>query len=176
MTGPTLRTSRLVLRPWRAADVESFAAMSADPEVMAHYPSVLTRDQAAGVAERICAHFTREGFGFWALEAPGIAEFIGFTGIARPGFLPVVEVGWRLARPYWGQGFATEAGHAALAWGFESLELDEIVAFVVPENVRSQKVMNRLGMVRDPSSDFEHPAIPVGHHLRPHWLYRLQRT
>jgi ribosomal-protein-alanine N-acetyltransferase len=147
--------------------------MSADPAVMEFYPSVLTRAQADGVIERIRNHFAREGFGYWALEAPGVADFVGFTGIARPGFMPVVEVGWRLAHPYWGRGFATEAARAAIDWGFSKLELREIVAFVVPGNRRSQRVMERLGMTRDPAADFEHPMIPVGHRLRPHWLYRI---
>jgi len=169
----SLRSARLVLRPWRDSDTDPFAAMSADPEVMEHYPSVLSRAQTEMMIERIRAHFVREGFGFWALEAPGVADFIGFTGIARPGFMPVVEVGWRLARQYWGAGYATEAARAAVEWGFRSLGLSEIVAFVVPSNVRSQRVMERIGMRRDPSSDFEHPMIPPGHRLRPHWLYRL---
>ena len=170
-----LRTSRLILREWRDDDDVPFAAMSADPEVMEHYQSVLTRDQADAVIERIKGHFAREGFGFWVLEAPGVANMIGFTGIARPGFMPAIEIGWRLARAHWGQGYATEAARAAAAWGFETLGLDEIVAFTVPGNVRSQHVMDRIGMVRDPGADFEHPMVAVGHRLRPHWLYRLQR-
>ena len=176
MTEPTLYTERLVLRPWRDEDAARFAAMSADPQVMEHYPSVLTREQADAVTTRIRGHFTREGFGMWALEAPGVAPFVGFTGLARPGFMPVVEVGWRLGREYWGRGYATEAARAAVAWGFTELALDEIVAFVVPANVRSQQVMERLGMARDQSANFEHPAIPIGHRLRPHWLYRLSRA
>jgi RimJ/RimL family protein N-acetyltransferase len=173
---PTLVTERLVLRPWRDDDVEPFAAMSADPEVMEHYPAVLSRAETYASIQRIRAHFAREGFGLWALEAPGTAPFVGFTGLARPGFIPVVEVGWRLARRYWGRGYATEAGRAAVAFGFADLALDEIVAFVVPGNLKSQRVMVRLGMLRDPSADFEHPAIPAGHRLRPHWLYRLSRS
>ena len=175
MAGPVISTERLVLRPWRDDDLEPFAAMSADPAVMEHYPALLTREQCEAVIERIRGHFAREGFGFWALEAPDV-PFVGFTGIARPGFMPVVEVGWRLARPYWGQGFATEAARAAVTWGFANVALDEIVAFVVPGNQRSQRVMGRLGMTRDPDADFEHPAVPIGHRLRPHWLFRLSRT
>ena len=173
---PVIATERLVLRPWRDDDLEPFAAMSADPAVMEFYPALLSREQCEAVIDRIRGHFAREGFGFWALEAPGVAPFVGFTGIARPGFMPVVEVGWRLARPYWGQGFATEAARAAVDWGFANLELDEIVAFVVPGNLRSQRVMGRLGMSRDADANFEHPAVPSGHALRPHWLFRLSRT
>ena len=173
---PTLHTARLVMRPWREDDAEPFAAMNADPVVMEHYPTVLTREQTQIVIGRIRGHFTSEGFGFWALEAPGIAPFIGFTGLARPGFLPAVEVGWRLGRSYWGNGYATEAARGAVAWGFSSLALTEIVALVVPGNTRSQRVMDRLGMTRDPSADFDHPSIAAGHRLRRHWLYRLPRS
>jgi len=176
VAAPTLRTERLVLRPWRAEDIEPFAAMSADPEVMEHFPGLLDRAQVGAMIGRIQAHFAREGFGLWAVEVPGVAPFIGFCGLSRPTFMPVVEVGWRLARAHWGHGYATEGARAALAWGFANLELDEIVSFTVPANVRSQRVMERIGMHRDPAADFEHPLMPVGHHLRPHWLFRIDRT
>ena len=172
---PTLRTRRLVLRPWRDEDAVPFAAMGTDPEVMAHFPSTLTREQSDATMARIRAHFEREGFGFWAVEVPGVTEFAGFAGIARPQFMPVVEIGWRFARAHWGHGYATEAAIAARDWGFANLPIDEIVAFVVPGNTRSQAVMARLGMTRDPSADFEHPLIPAGHRLRPHWLFRMPR-
>lgn len=177
----TIQTARTLLRPWRDEDAAPFAEMSADPAVMEHYPSTLTRAESDAVIERIRGHFAREGFGFWALELPGVTPFAGFVGLGRPEWMPVVEIGWRLARPYWGHGYATEAARAALAWGFANLTrggepLDEIVAFVVPANGRSQRVMERLGMARDPAADFEHPRIPVGHRLRPHWLFRIERT
>jgi RimJ/RimL family protein N-acetyltransferase len=176
MTGPTLSTARLILRPWHDDDLQPFAAMSADATVMEYFPALLGRAESAAMVERIRAHFVREGFGLWAIEVPGVAPFIGFAGLARPTFMPVVEVGWRLARAYWGAGYATEAGRAAVEWGFSSLpELDEIVAFVAVANTRSQRVMDRLGMTRDPDADFDHPHIPEGHHLRRHWLYRLPR-
>ena len=174
-TGPTLRTERLILRPWRPEDAAPFAEMGADPEVMAHFPSVLTREQSDATIARITGHFAREGFGFWAVEVPGVTPFAGFTGIGRPVFMPVVEIGWRFARAHWGHGYATEAARAAMAWGFDNLPVAEIVAFVVPGNVRSQAVMARLGMQRDPEANFEHPMIPEGHALRPHWLYRISR-
>jgi ribosomal-protein-alanine N-acetyltransferase len=142
---------------------------------MEHFPALLDRDASDAAARRVRDHHDREGFGLWALEVPGVAPFIGFTGLARPSFMPVVEIGWRLARPYWAAGYATEAARASLAWGFANLGLDEIVAMVVPANVRSQRVMDRLGMVRDPTADFEHPLIAVGHPRRAHWLYRLAR-
>lgn len=170
---PVLRTERLVLREWRDEDLEPFAALNADPEVMQYFPAPLTRaDSDAGV-ERVRAHFAREGFGLWALET-ATAPFIGFAGLARPAFMPgVVEIGWRLARRHWGQGFATEAATAAARWGFEALALPEIVAFVVPINLRSQRVMSRIGMQRDLNGGFEHPGIPAGHPTKWHWLYRL---
>ena len=171
-----LRSTRLLLRPWTEADLEPFAAMGADREVMEHFPSLLTAEESDAVVDRIAEHFDREGFGMWAVEVPGIAPFIGFAGLARPHWRPeVVEVGWRLARPFWGHGYATEAGRTAIDWGFAQLGLPEIVAFVVPRNIRSQAVMARLGMHRDPAADFEHPLIPAGHPLRPHWLFRVSR-
>jgi RimJ/RimL family protein N-acetyltransferase len=171
-----LRTARLVLREWRDDDLEPFAAMSADREVMEHFPSPLTREESDAAAARIRAHFKLEGFGLWAMEVPGVAPFIGFTGLARPRFRPeVVEIGWRLARAHWGAGYATEAALAALAWGFTNVQVEEFVAFVRPSNVRSQRVMQRIGLERDPSADFDHPLIPEGH-SRLHWLYRISRV
>lgn len=172
----TLRTQRLVLRPWRDDDAVPFAAMGTDREVMANFPSTLTRDQSDATMTRIRAHLDREGFGFWAVEIPGVTEFAGFAGIGRPPFMPVVEIGWRFARAHWGNGYATEAAIAARDWGFANLAIDEIVAFVVPGNTRSQAVMARLGMTRDPSADFDHPLIPEGHPLRRHWLFRMSRS
>jgi RimJ/RimL family protein N-acetyltransferase len=173
---PTITTERLILRPWRDDDLAAFAALNADPIVMEHFPSLLDRAQSDARAQRIRDEFEREGFGLWAVEVPGVAPFIGFTGLSRPAFMPeVVEVGWRLARAHWGAGYATEAARAALAWGFANLPLAEIVAMVVPDNVRSQRVMARLGMVRDEAVAFDHPAIAVGHPKRLHWLYRLPR-
>jgi RimJ/RimL family protein N-acetyltransferase len=165
----------LILRPWRDDDLGPFAAMSADASVMEHFPSRLTRAQSDAVAARIRAHIAREGFGFWAIEAPGVAPFIGFTGLARPSFMPVIEVGWRLARAHWGAGYASEAARAAVEWGFSNLGMDEVVAFVRPHNERSQRVMARLGMTRDLGADFDHPLInePAS---RLHFLYRLTRA
>lgn len=175
MVYPTLRTERLILRPWRDDDLEPFAALNADPEVMEFFPARLDRAQSDATAERIRAHFTRHGFGLWAVEVPGVAPFIGFTGLQHPAFMPGVEVGWRLARSAWFAGYATEAARASLAWGFAHLDVPEIVAMVVPDNARSQRVMVKLGMRRDPGADFEHPMIPAGSRHRAHWLFRLPR-
>ena len=175
-----LSTERLRLRLWREDDVETFAAMNADPEVMRHFPSALSRRQSEEVLGRIRAHFAARGFGLWAVEAPGVASFIGYVGLTTPRFeahfTPCVEVGWRLARRQQGHGFATEAARAALALGFERLGLDEIVSFTVPANTESRRVMEKLGFARDPADDFDHPLLPEGHALRRHVLYRLRAS
>jgi RimJ/RimL family protein N-acetyltransferase len=175
-----LRTERLILRRWTDADRSALAEMNADPEVMKHlYPGALSRAETDAMVDRIQEHFAARGFGFWALEVPGIVPFAGFVGLAVPRFTapftPCVEVGWRIARAQWGQGYATEAARTALAFGFDELGLDEIVAFTVPANTRSRRVMEKLGMTRDPHDDFEHPFLPEGHPLRAHVLYRKSR-
>jgi RimJ/RimL family protein N-acetyltransferase len=181
-TVPSLTTERLVLRPWRDSDLAPFAALNADPEVMAHFPATMTPAETAAMAERMAAALAERGFGWWAAEVPGVAPFIGFIGLSVPSFgahfLPpgqrVVEVGWRLARPYWGKGYATEGAREALRFGFGELGLAEIVSFTTTTNLRSQAVMQRLGMIRDPADDFDHPKLPPGHRLQRHVLYRLR--
>jgi RimJ/RimL family protein N-acetyltransferase len=173
-----LETPRLWLRRWRPEDLEPFAALNADPEVMEHFPSTLSREETAVFIGRVEKHFEKYGYGLWAVETRDQAQFIGFIGLAVPffeaSFTPCVEVGWRLARPWWGQGFATEGARAALAYGFERLGLQEIVSFTVPGNVRSRRVMEKLGFRY--SEDFEHPRIDPQHPLRRHVLYRLSRA
>ncbi|MGH9646121.1 MAG: GNAT family N-acetyltransferase [Bryobacteraceae bacterium] len=166
------------LRRWRPEDLEPFAALNADPEVMEHFPSTLSREETAGSMDRLADHFERHGFGFWAVEVPGQTSFAGFIGLAVPAFeasfTPCVEIGWRLARPWWGLGLATEGAQAALAYGFKRLGLEEVVAFTVPGNIRSRRVMEKLGMRY--SEDFEHPRIDPSHKLCRHILYRLSRA
>jgi RimJ/RimL family protein N-acetyltransferase len=173
-----IRTSRLLLRRWSAADRAPFAAMNADPEVMEHFPSVLSRQESDALTDRIEAHFAERGFGAWAVEVPGTAAFVGYVGLAVPRFeapfTPCVEIGWRLAREFWGRGFATEAARAALAFGFEQVGLQEIVSFTVPGNLRSRHVMEKIGMTHDPRDDFDHPGLPEGHRMRRHVLYRCR--
>jgi RimJ/RimL family protein N-acetyltransferase len=146
---------------------------------MEFFSSVLNREESDALADRIEAGFSSLGYGIWAVELPGEADFIGYVGLALQGFeahfTPAVEVGWRLARNYWGRGFASEAARAAITDGFDRVALDEIVSFTVPANVRSTRVMERLGMTHDPADDFDHPRFPVGHRLRRHVLYRLRR-
>jgi len=174
---PVLLTPRLTLRGWRPDDRAPFAALNADPEVMRHFPASLTRAESDAAADRIEGHFARHGFGLWAVEIVGVAPFAGYVGLAVPSFqaafTPCVEIGWRLARACWGQGYATEAARAAAHYGFETLRLPEVLSFTVPGNVGSRRVMEKLGMTRDPSDDFDHPSLPPGHALRRHVLYRL---
>lgn len=179
MPSITLHTPRLLLRPWRVDDVDAFATMFADPEVMEFLGPTQDRAAIDAIVGRIQEHFAAHGFGWWAAEAPGIAPFIGFIGLAHVNFdapfTPAVEIGWRLARAWWGRGYATEGARAALDAGFTQLGLDEIVSLAVPANARSRRVMERIGMTRDPADDFDHPRLPEGHALRRHALYRIGR-
>jgi ribosomal-protein-alanine N-acetyltransferase len=174
-----LRTERLVLRPWRDEDVEPFAAMNADPRVMEFFPNTNTHAESVATLGRIRTHFAAHGFGLWAIELVGGASFAGMLGLSVPSFqahfTPCVEVGWRLPVEHWGRGYATEGARAALAFGFDQLALPEIVSFTTVNNLRSRRVMERLGMYRTPDDDFLHPALPDGHPVRPHVLYRLSR-
>lgn len=176
MDGPQLATPRLLLRGWRPSDREPFAAINADPEVMEHFPAPLGRAESDELVDSIEAGFERDGFGLWAVELRKGSGLIGFTGLAVPSFeapfTPAVEVGWRLARPAWGHGYATEAARASLDFGFEQRDLPEIVSFTSVGNRRSRAVMERLGMTRNPGDDFEHPLIRDGDPLRRHVLYR----
>ena len=174
----TFRTQRLILRPWREADLAPFAALNADPRVREFFGKLLTCEESDASARRIMQLMTEHPFGLWAVEVPGVADFIGFTGLNavtfEAPFTPCVEIGWRLAYEFWGRGYASEAAEAAVRYAFETLKLPEIVAFVVPTNARSRAVMARLGMHFSHADDFEHPSEPAGHPLRPHLLYRLR--
>ena len=172
-------TERLLLRRWVAADREPFAQLNADPEVMRQFPAPLDRATSDAFLDRIEGSFDALGYGLWAVELRATSTFVGFTGLARQTFEapfnPSVEVGWRLARTAWGHGYATEGARAALSFAFEKLELDEVVSITTSGNVRSQAVMRRLGMHRDPQDDFEQPQLPIGHPLRPAVLHRISR-
>jgi RimJ/RimL family protein N-acetyltransferase len=177
MLSPELTTERLLLRRWKPADRTAFALLNADPRVVEYLPAALSRDASDQLADRIEAHFAQHGFGLWAVEVPGVSPFAGFVGLAIPRFeahfMPCVEIGWRLAAEHWGRGYATDGARAALAFGFRELGLDEIVSFTVPDNVRSRRVMEKIGMSHNPADDFDHPVLPEGHRLRRHVLYRL---
>jgi ribosomal-protein-alanine N-acetyltransferase len=150
------------LRLWRPDDRIPFAALNADPKVMEHFPSTLTRGASDALADRIERHFVEHGFGLWAIEVLGVAPFVGFVGLSIPEFAT-----------HWNRGYATEGALAALTFGFETLGLQEIVSFTVSANAPSRRVMEKIGMVRDPDGDFDHPGLPESHPLRRHVLYRI---
>jgi ribosomal-protein-alanine N-acetyltransferase len=174
-----LATSRLLLRRWRNSDRGPFARINADPHVMEYFPAALTREESDTLVDRIEAHFTQHGFGVWATELSATGEFIGFIGLNVPSFeahfTPCVEIGWRLAAGQWGRGLASEGAHAVLDQAFHALRLPEIVSFTTTANLRSRRVMEKLGMTHDPVDDFDHPWLSEGHPLRRHVLYRLRR-
>jgi len=177
---PVLETPRARLRGWHEEDLASFAAMNADPEVMRHLGGPMTRARSDLMIGRFLEKWIEEpAFGWWAVEVEGWG-FAGFVGLNRPDFdqppAPCVEIGWRLARGVWGRGLATEAAAACLDQGFGTVGLEEIVSFTTHANDRSQAVMGRLGMTRDPDGDFEHPLVPEGDPNRPHVLYRIRRA
>jgi ribosomal-protein-alanine N-acetyltransferase len=172
-----LETDRLIMRRWRAEDRVPFAAMNADARVMEHFPAPLSAAESDALVTRIEAAFDEHGYGLWALERRADGSFLGFTGLLDVGFAapfaPALEVGWRLAHDAWGQGYASEAARASLAYAFDVVGVAEVVSFTARSNPRSQSVMRRIGMTPDPSGDFDHPLIAAGHPLRPHVLYRV---
>jgi RimJ/RimL family protein N-acetyltransferase len=171
-------TPRLRLRQWRDEDREPFAAMNADPTVMEFFASRQSRASSDASIDEWQEQFARQGWSNWAVEELSSGQFIGFVGLSVPRrvlpFSPCVEVGWRLARAFWGKGFASEAARAALRVGFDRLHLAEIVSFTAVGNVRSRAVMERIGM-QNAHQNFEHPGVPEGHPLRLHCLYRIRR-
>jgi RimJ/RimL family protein N-acetyltransferase len=176
-----LETDRLNCRAWEGEDLEPFAEMCADPEVMRYFPAPMTRDMSEALINRAKAKQEADGFCFVPVETRKEGEFVGFVGLSIPSydkplpFDPCVEIGWRLKRSAWGKGYASEAARAWLRFGFETIGLDEIVSFTSRINLPSQKVMERIGMTRDPSDDFLHPMLATDHTLAPHVLYRLDR-
>lgn len=173
-----IATDRLILRQWREEDRAPWRAMNADPEVMAHFPAPLSADEADAQMERCRAAIDREGAGFWAVERRADGQFLGFIGLNCIGWdIPVKgmwEVGWRLARHAWGQGYATEGARAALAHGFAVMRLPAIIAYTASTNLPSMAVMQRIGMVPLPALDFDHPLLPEGHRLRRHLVWEAR--
>ncbi len=173
-----IETPRLILRRWRQEDLPIFAEQNADPETMRFYPAPLTRAESDAYAARHIRHMEEHGFAKWAVEAPGVAPFIGAVGLAwvsfEADFVPAVEIGWRINRRYWGSGYATEAAQAAIDDGFTRIGLSEIVALTALPNTPSIRVMERLGMTR--AQEFDHPKVPAGSGLKRHVLYRLARA
>ncbi len=174
-----LRTPRVLLRAWKESDIGAWIEMNADPEVRQHFPSINTVEQSRSDAARIGGGIIQRGWGMWALEIPGEIPFAGFVGINPPAYpapwQPAVEIGWRLARAAWHQGYATEAAAASLQFGFDVLELPQIIALSVTTNTPSHNVMTRLGMVRDVSADFVHPRVPEDWPLKMHIVHRISR-
>jgi RimJ/RimL family protein N-acetyltransferase len=174
-----MRTERLLLRRWRASDLEPFAAMNADPAVMEYFPATLSREQSTAMIEWMESSFEERGYGLWAVELsgqspPALAGFVGLNHVkGELPFAPAVELGWRLAERFWGQGIACEAAAASIAFAFERLALGELVAYTAAVNGRSRRLMERLGMTNDPAEDFMHPDLPAESSLAPHVLYRL---
>lgn len=177
---PELTTERLRLRGWLERDREPFAAINSDPEVMKYMPAPLDRVGSDAMIDRFTGCFAELGFGMWAVEERASGVLLGFVGLARPrfeaSFTPCVEAGWRIAAGHHGRGLATEAARAALAFGFEQVGLDEIVAFTSPDNLPSLRVMAKLGMSHDHDHDFVHPLMPADHWLQPMLLHRLSRA
>jgi RimJ/RimL family protein N-acetyltransferase len=173
-----LQTDRLVLRRWCDADREPFAAMNADPIVMRYFPAPLSAAQSNAFVDAIEDSFATSGFGLWAVETCDSATFIGFVGLWRAtfesAFTPAIEIGWRLAQPFWGQGYASEAARVVLQDGFLRVGLHEIVSFTSATNQPSRRVMERIGMSHNPAEDFEHTAVAPHDPLRPHVLYRIR--
>jgi len=171
-----LLTKRLRLRQWRASDREPFARINSDGLVMKYFAAALSEEESDRFAAVNEAHIEEHGWGLWAIEVPDVAPFAGFVGLSTPRFdahfTPCTEVGWRLAPAFWGRGYATEGARAVLAFGFERLGLQEIVSFTTEANMPSRRVMERVGMTHDPGDDFDYPALPPGHPLRHHVLYR----
>jgi ribosomal-protein-alanine N-acetyltransferase len=175
-----LETERLILRDRRAADRQPFAQMNADPLVMEFMPATLSNSESDLFMDKIEEHIQTHGFGLFAAELRASLSFIGFIGLSIPSFQarfsPCVEVGWRLSAIHWGKGLATEGAREVIRYAFGVLRLDDVVSFTVPENIRSRRVMEKLGMEHDPADDFDHPKLPEGHPLRRHVLYRLRAS
>jgi 3-dehydroquinate dehydratase/shikimate dehydrogenase len=175
----TVKTERLILRPWQESDFEPFAKLNGDPRVREYFPRVLSAVESDASIKLMSNHIERFGWGFWAVSLIQTGEFIGFIGLEDVNFFapfneftPAVEIGWRLAFSHWGKGYATEGALACLKYGFETLNLKEIVSFTPVQNIRSRTVMERIGMHHDPKDDFDHPKLPDGHPLKRHVLYR----
>ena len=175
-----LKTQRLILREWRANDLQPFQQMNADPRVMEFFPKLNSFAETEAIFKRIQKHFTDHGYGLWAVELSETQTFIGFVGLQQvpfqAHFTPATEVGWRLLYDFWGKGYATEAAEKALHDGFTRLKFDEIVAMTAHENERSYRVMERLNMKRTECDDFDHPLIPKGQRFFRHRLYRLTQS
>lgn len=172
-----IKTERLLLRQFRDSDIEPLVAMGQDPVVMKHFVYKMTREESEAMYGRIKLRWEENGFGVFAVEIPGVADYAGFVGLSRPrfetAFTPCVEILWRLIPSFHNKGYCTEAARAVLDWGLNEKGLNEIYAFAVPQNIPSWRVMEKIGMKR--IGEFDHPDVPEGHALRPHLLYKIDR-
>ena len=169
-----MKTKRLLLRPWKPSDLEPFAALNADRCVMEFFPKTLTKKESDDLAHLIQTEIDQKGYGLWAVEIPNTCPFIGFVGLHAIDFMPGIEIGWRLSHNFWGQGYAFEAAVAVRDHAFASLHIPELLSFTYVGNMRSRRLMEKLGMTHSPADDFLNPKLPENHPLRPHVLYRLQ--
>lgn len=178
MSAPTLETERLILRPWRDEDIPHWVAMHADPRVMEFFPSTYTEEEAKQVAARLRSQHERENYGWWIAEVKDGNRFVGTIALQKvpfeAHFTPAYEIGWRLPFEAWGNGYATEGARAVLDFAFSRLQCNELVAMTAEINVRSRRVMERLGMRHDTVDDFDHPRLEQGDRLRRHVLYRIR--
>ena len=172
-----LETDRLIMRAWSKEDLLPFARLNANPKVMEHFPQSLSLEETQNMMASIENRFVKNGFSFFATELKATQQFIGFIGLNIPGyttpFSPCVEIGWRLDEEFWNMGYATEGAKACLKWGFETLDLKEIVSFTATSNKTSERIMQKIGMTRDMAGDFAHPSLAPDHPLSQHVLYRI---
>ncbi|MCE9597157.1 MAG: GNAT family N-acetyltransferase [Spirochaetia bacterium] len=174
-----LESERLILRRWLQNDLQPFTRMNTDPHVMRFFPGLLSPEESSALFQRLDAHFETHGFGVWALELKSTGDWIGFAGLGvcpfDAHFTPAVELGWRLLSEFQGKGYATEAAKVACTFAFKNVGLEELVAFTVPINQPSRRVMEKLGMTNNERESFQHPLLPADHPLKEHVLYRLPR-
>lgn len=174
-----IETKRLILREWGSEDIQAFAALNQDPQVMEFFPGLKSLEESKAFIQKSQEHFKLHSFGWYAVELKNTGKFIGSVGLFYIDpifpFAPAVEIGWRLAAQYWGYGYATEAARAVLRYGFTKFGFGEIVAVTVPNNLKSQRVMEKIGMIRDINGDFANPKLPVDHPLSMHVLYRITK-
>lgn len=170
-----LETERLILRQWKERDYFPFIKMGLDPKVMEYFPSLLSEDESLEFINKAKEIIDKNKWGFWAIELKQSREFIGFIGLHNQpeqfNFSPCVEIGWRLAKEYWGKGYATEGAKAALEYAFNNLNLNKVVSFTADSNIPSESVMKKLGMTK--VGEFNHPKLTSGHHLEKHVLYEI---
>ncbi|MBN9542308.1 MAG: GNAT family N-acetyltransferase [Alphaproteobacteria bacterium] len=173
-----IQTDRLILRKWKDEDIKPFALMNQDPKVIEFLRGSMNEEEAKKFLEVHNNAINSRGYSLFAAELKETNELIGFIGLSQPifkaTFTPCVEIAWRLGSQFWGKGYASEGAKACLEFGFNQLNLKEIVAFTVPDNINSRKVMERIGMVYDAAADFNHPLLPIDHKLSKHVLYRIK--